>query len=48
LVLVHARALLTSSPAGVTAYVEADLRDTDKILGDPDVRTRWTSPGRWR
>lgn len=32
LVLVHARALLTSSPAGKTDYIEADLRDPDKIL----------------
>ena len=24
----HARALLTSSPDGATAYVDADLRDT--------------------
>jgi S-adenosyl methyltransferase len=32
LVLSHARALLTSSPEGVTAYLDADLRDTDKIL----------------
>jgi hypothetical protein len=32
IVLVHARALLTSSPQGTTAYVEADLRDPDKIL----------------
>jgi S-adenosyl methyltransferase len=32
LVLVHARALLESSPQGVTKYVEADLRDPDKIL----------------
>jgi hypothetical protein len=32
LVLVHARALLTSSPEGVTDYVEADARDTDTIL----------------
>jgi S-adenosyl methyltransferase len=38
LVLVHARALLTSSPQGATVYVDADLRDTDKILGDTDVR----------
>ena len=38
LVLVHARALLTSSPQGSTAYLDADLRDTDKILGDPEVR----------
>jgi hypothetical protein len=32
LVLSHARALLSSSPEGVTAYLEADLRDTDRIL----------------
>jgi hypothetical protein len=32
LVLVHARALLTSTPQGATSYVEADLRDPDKIL----------------
>jgi O-methyltransferase involved in polyketide biosynthesis len=32
LVLSHARALLTSSPEGVTAYLDADLRDTGYIL----------------
>jgi len=32
LVLAHARALLTSSPEGITAYLDADLRDTGKIL----------------
>ena len=32
LVLSHARALLTSSPEGRTAYLDADLRDTDRIL----------------
>jgi len=32
LVLSHARALLGSSPEGVTAYLDADLRDTDRIL----------------
>jgi hypothetical protein len=32
LVLAHARALLTSSPEGATAYLDADLRDTEKIL----------------
>ncbi|MEW9528908.1 SAM-dependent methyltransferase [Microbispora sp. NPDC049125] len=32
LVLVHARALLVGSPEGATDYVEADLRDPDKIL----------------
>jgi O-methyltransferase involved in polyketide biosynthesis len=31
-VLAHARALLTSSPEGKTDYIQADLRDTDKIL----------------
>ncbi len=32
LVLVHARALLTSTPEGATDYIDADLRDPDKIL----------------
>ncbi|WP_018908979.1 SAM-dependent methyltransferase [Salinispora arenicola] len=32
LVLVHARALLTSAPEGRTDYIEADLRDPDRIL----------------
>ena len=31
-VLLHARALLTSDPAGATDYVDADLRDPQKIL----------------
>jgi O-methyltransferase involved in polyketide biosynthesis len=31
-VLTHARALLTSTPEGKTAYIDADLRDPDKIL----------------
>jgi hypothetical protein len=31
-VLAHARALLTSSPEGTTAYLDADLRDPAKIL----------------
>jgi hypothetical protein len=34
LVLVHARALLTSAPGGATAYVDADVRDPDKILAE--------------
>jgi hypothetical protein len=38
LVLVHARALLKSSAQGATAYVDADLRDPEKILNDPDLR----------
>jgi O-methyltransferase involved in polyketide biosynthesis len=32
LVLTHARALLASTPQGVTAYIDADLRDPDKIV----------------
>jgi len=38
LVLAHARALLTSSSAGRTAYINADLREPEKILADPVVR----------
>jgi len=38
IVLVHARALLTSGPAGQTAYIDADMRDVDKILTSPDLR----------
>ena len=34
LVLVHARALLTSAPGGMTSYLEADVRDTGEILGE--------------
>jgi hypothetical protein len=35
IVMTHARALLTSSPEGATAYIHADVRDPDKILSDP-------------
>jgi hypothetical protein len=38
LVLAHARALLSSSPEGRTAYIQADLRDPESILSDPAVR----------
>ncbi len=38
LVLVHARALLTSTPEGRTAYIQADLREPEKILASPVVR----------
>ena len=37
LVLAHARALLTSSPGGRTAYIQADLRDPVAILAAPAV-----------
>ena len=32
IVLTHARALLTSDPAGATDYIDADLRDPQQIL----------------
>src|SRR6204780_4677780 len=35
LVLVHARALLTSTPEGKCAYIQADLREPEKILSHP-------------
>ena len=38
IVLAHARALLTSSTEGATAYVDADLRTPERILNDPAVR----------
>ena len=38
LVLTHARALLTSSPEGRTAYIQADLREPEAILSDPVTR----------
>jgi hypothetical protein len=34
IVLAHARALLTSSPQGATAYLDADLRHTSAILAE--------------
>ncbi|MTE22376.1 SAM-dependent methyltransferase [Streptomyces sp. TRM43335] len=34
LVLAHARALLTSTPEGATAYIDADLRDPDTVLAE--------------
>jgi hypothetical protein len=43
LVLTHARALLTSTPEGVTNYVDADLREPDRIL---EAATRTLDFGR--
>jgi len=34
IVLTHARALLTSSPEGATAYLDADIRDPGRILDE--------------
>ena len=39
MVLAHARALLTSTPAGRTAYIQADLRSPLDILSSPAVRS---------
>jgi hypothetical protein len=39
LVMAHARALLTSTPQGRTAYVEDDLRSPASILSSPVVRS---------
>ncbi len=44
LVLVHARALLTSSPEGVTDYVDADVRDPDRILREAARTLDFTQP----
>jgi hypothetical protein len=39
IVLAHARALLTTgSGTGTTAYLDADLRDPQRILGDPVLK----------
>jgi hypothetical protein len=37
IVMAHARALLRGTPAGKIAYIEADLREPDTVLGHPDV-----------
>jgi S-adenosyl methyltransferase len=34
IVLAHAQALLKGNPAGAVAYLDADLRDPEKVLGD--------------
>src|SRR5215469_7537151 len=43
-VLAHARALLNSHEAGATEYIDADLRDTDKILGQAAEVLDFTKP----
>jgi hypothetical protein len=37
-VLAHAQRLLTTSKAGATAYIHADMRDPEAIFGNPDLR----------
>ena len=46
LVLAHARALLTSTPEGVTDYIDADLRDPETILGRRPGHARLHPAGR--
>jgi len=38
IVLAHARALMTSDPAGATAFIQGDIREPGKILADPALR----------
>jgi S-adenosyl methyltransferase len=44
MVLAHARALLTSSPEGVTEYIDADARDTESILSAAVPTLDFTRP----
>jgi hypothetical protein len=44
LVLAHARALLTSGPEGATDYIDADIRDTKRILQEAGRTLDLTRP----
>ena len=44
IVLLHARALLTSDPQGATAYIEADARDTGLILREAALTLDFSQP----
>ena len=44
MVLAHARALLKSHQAGATEYIDADLRDTDAVLGRARELLDFTKP----
>ena len=44
IVLTHARALLTSDPAGVTSYIDADARDPGKILAEAGATLNLREP----
>ena len=45
IVLAHARALLSSSEAGATEYIDADLRDTSTILAQAGATARLHQAG---
>ena len=44
IVLAHARALLTSSEEGTTTYIDADLRDPDRIVQEAAGTLDFTQP----
>src|SRR6516164_3462138 len=44
MVLAHARALLASGPHGTTDYIDADLRDTGKIIESAAKTIDFTEP----
>jgi hypothetical protein len=44
LVLVHAQALLTSAPEGVCAYIDADVREPEKILAEAGRTLDFSQP----
>lgn len=44
IVLLHAQALLTGNPEGVVAFLDADLRDPEKILGDAAKTLDFSQP----
>ncbi len=44
IVLNHAQALLTSTPEGACAYIDADLRDAGKIVQDAAATLDFTQP----
>jgi O-methyltransferase involved in polyketide biosynthesis len=44
IVLVHARALLTSGPLGVTEYIDADIHEPDMILAEAARTLDFTQP----
>ncbi|HEU5157907.1 MAG TPA: SAM-dependent methyltransferase [Streptosporangiaceae bacterium] len=44
LVLAHARALLTSTPQGACAYIDADVRDPEKILTEAAKTLDFSKP----
>jgi hypothetical protein len=44
IVLAHARALLASSPPGSTSYVDADVRDTSRVLEQAAAALDFSAP----